>query len=349
MTDNARKRKGTTKSESDRKKQKLGTVPIHRGKFKNKYLAKHTSLLRRADPANGLLITTEPSTETRALGQIRAFVEFFMNALFPDHKIVWPERPAPDDVDELPLSNTEGDHREEKGELNQNAKSTIQRGNEYDGSESLSEDGKSGKPLSVKAAQPNMEGQVDSSSVNATKDQLNSKVEVPSKSETKWLFADTGSAGLLFLRFRLDVSPVDFVTKVFHHIAQLPVEEQKHHLRDISFVHRIIPIQSTSQATTIKDIEQDCKSFFQTELSNCRNDPETKFAIVPESRNNPAISKSKIIQSIGPVIPQGCVSLSSPQYVLFVSVFKSVCAYSLLPNYYQYKKFNLRNYLGLDV
>ena len=37
-------------------KQKKNTTPIHRGKFKSKWLSKHSSLLKRSRKAQGLLV-----------------------------------------------------------------------------------------------------------------------------------------------------------------------------------------------------------------------------------------------------------------------------------------------------
>jgi hypothetical protein len=43
----------SAKSES---KQRKNTTPIHRGKFKSRWLSKHSSLLKRSRNANGLLV-----------------------------------------------------------------------------------------------------------------------------------------------------------------------------------------------------------------------------------------------------------------------------------------------------
>jgi hypothetical protein len=54
------------------KKQKknnntTNTIPILRGRFKEKYLTKHTSLIKRSETANGIIITCGINAETRAL------------------------------------------------------------------------------------------------------------------------------------------------------------------------------------------------------------------------------------------------------------------------------------------
>ncbi|KAL7751279.1 hypothetical protein RI367_003138 [Sorochytrium milnesiophthora] len=82
------------------KRQKLSnTIPYHRGAFKLRYLAKHASLLRKGDPAVGVLVSCGPSVETRTLGQSRSFLGNELSLLFPDAQTVYPPRPAPDDVD----------------------------------------------------------------------------------------------------------------------------------------------------------------------------------------------------------------------------------------------------------
>lgn len=61
------KRKTTEGEGAPAKKQKTGTLPIVRGKFKSRWLAKHSSLLKRSDNAYGVMVTCGVSGETRAL------------------------------------------------------------------------------------------------------------------------------------------------------------------------------------------------------------------------------------------------------------------------------------------
>lgn len=51
----------------DAKKQKTPTIPIARGRFKNRWLTKHSSLLKRSDSAYGLMVSCGVNAETRAL------------------------------------------------------------------------------------------------------------------------------------------------------------------------------------------------------------------------------------------------------------------------------------------
>ena len=60
------------------KKQKsTGTIPISRGRFKQRFLAKHSSLLKRSDSASGIMVSCNVGSETRALVRYRNI--FLMN------------------------------------------------------------------------------------------------------------------------------------------------------------------------------------------------------------------------------------------------------------------------------
>lgn len=52
---------------SAKKKAKTNTIPIVRGKFKGRWLAKHATLLKRSDSACGVLVSSNIHSETRAL------------------------------------------------------------------------------------------------------------------------------------------------------------------------------------------------------------------------------------------------------------------------------------------
>ena len=143
------KRKAEGPLDTD-KKQKKGTIPIHRHAFKGKYLQKHASLLRKADPSFGLLVSCGVQAETRAIGQLSTFLTSYITQLFPDHSSTWKDIPKDLELD------------------------------------------------------------VDLKVLGETQEET--KVE---KQDKKFQMVDTGCAGLVFARFRVNVRPTDFILSVF--------------------------------------------------------------------------------------------------------------------------------------
>ncbi|KAJ2956125.1 hypothetical protein NQZ79_g7973 [Umbelopsis isabellina] len=100
----ASKSNAPTKSDN---KQRKNTTPIHRGKFKSRWLSKHSSLLKRSRNANGLLaVKLEPWL---LQGQVQQFLLQYIPKLFPDHKPTWDRIDEELDVDESFISEEKDD------------------------------------------------------------------------------------------------------------------------------------------------------------------------------------------------------------------------------------------------
>ncbi|OZJ02071.1 hypothetical protein BZG36_05057, partial [Bifiguratus adelaidae] len=76
------------------------TLHIRRGKFKQRFLSKHSSLLKRSETAHGILVTCGVNNETRALGQTLALFEDVLPVLFPNYETTWERYEGHFDVDE---------------------------------------------------------------------------------------------------------------------------------------------------------------------------------------------------------------------------------------------------------
>ncbi|KAJ3363498.1 hypothetical protein GGF32_004199 [Allomyces javanicus] len=284
------------KKKSVAKTTDTNTIPIHRGKFKLRYLQKHAFLIRRADPAVGLLVSCSPATETRAIGQLRSFADAWLPKLFPDAHAVYPELAPANDVDLQYVADADDDDDKKK----------------------------KSRPAPVE------------------------------KGDKTALFqmADTGSAGLLFLRFRNNVAPSDFVLRLFDYLAASP---DKKHVQetDLSFCHRFLPMSHVSSAATQTDIVDT----FGPLLSNvdtfgldASDAPATdgqkrSVAIYVEARNAPAINRQSLTLALGEHLPNTmCVDLKTPDVVILVSVFKSVAGMSIMlgHDYRRLHKFNIQ-------
>ncbi|GAB5585792.1 hypothetical protein Unana1_00692 [Umbelopsis nana] len=183
-------------------KQKMNTTPIHRGRFKSKWLSKHSSLLKRSRNAYGLLISCVVGCETRALGQAQQFLLHYIPKFFPGYQSTW-ERIEDDlEIDESIVG------------LNTKDYDSAQNGEQKTGEE------KKDKVLEA---------------------------------------VDCGCSGLVFLRFRINVTPTDFIQKLIGHLLSLSVEDRQKELQRISYCSRWIPMDYICNS-----FEEDIAKTFET-------------------------------------------------------------------------------------
>lgn len=83
----------TTQQQNKKPKSAPPTIPISRGKFKQRWLAKHSSLLKRSDSASGVMVSCNIHAETRALvreGKARGDIVFNNTWCYRDkYKTCW--------------------------------------------------------------------------------------------------------------------------------------------------------------------------------------------------------------------------------------------------------------------
>ncbi|OBZ84348.1 THUMP domain-containing protein 1 [Choanephora cucurbitarum] len=123
MTDQDKKRQSESIQDEKNKKHKkeAATIPILRGRFKQRWLTKHSHLLKRSDDANGILVSCSVNAETRALGQVSNCLEHYITLLFPDHQSTWTRFEGKLDIDQI-------DFEEEEENKDQKDKEEEQKG-----------------------------------------------------------------------------------------------------------------------------------------------------------------------------------------------------------------------------
>ena len=90
-----------------------------------------------------------------------------------------------------------------------------------------------------------------------------------------------------------------------------------------------------------------CQEHIKNYLSS--HTSETTFCVLVESRNNPSLEKEALKQIVINSVPADCglkVDLKNPGVVFYLTVFKSVAGFTVLPSYYEFKKFNLHSLVG---
>lgn len=103
MTDNNKRQLEQVDTKSNNKKQKIDTIPILRGRFKQRWLTKHSHLLKKSDDVTGLMVSCSVNAETRALGQVSTCLEHYINVLFPEHESTWTRFEGKLDDDEVDI------------------------------------------------------------------------------------------------------------------------------------------------------------------------------------------------------------------------------------------------------
>lgn len=95
-------------------KKESDTIPILRGRFKQRWLTKHSHLLKRSDDVTGIMVSCNVNAETRALGQVSTCLEHYITKLFPEHESTWTRFEGKLDIDQLDFDEEQKAQEEEK-------------------------------------------------------------------------------------------------------------------------------------------------------------------------------------------------------------------------------------------
>ncbi|CAO3596977.1 unnamed protein product [Absidia cylindrospora] len=266
------------------------TIPILRGKFKERFLTKHSSLIKRSETASGIMITCGINAETRALGQAQRVLEAQLA------------------------------HYSSFGQIRQQGKDSTN-----DDDTSINDD---------------KTNTSDSANNKDNNDESTPSEQAPKK-HRKFQSVDTACSGLIFYRFRVNIKPTEFMDDMIKRLIASDDKKEKESLSTtIRHCSRWIPLDYICHVTNERI--SDC--FATRVLPECIADlpANTTIAIVTEIRNNLSITKPELINIIAPQLPAHLkVDLKNPQYVIYVTIFKSVCGMAVLKDYYQRKKYNL--------
>lgn len=155
------------------------------------------------------------------------------------------------------------------------------------------------------------------------------------KSESKWKtfqVVESGAKNFLFIKTSIN-NPVELATSIMLNIKSTKKQQTK-------FLIRLIPIEVTCKAY-IKDIEIAFKpladKYFMQEGKT--------FSVAYNHRNNNNLIREEVIKCIANIINKcrsdNKVDLKSAQVVVIVEVIKGIALLSVVPDYIEYKKFNL--------
>lgn len=168
---------------------------------------------------------------------------------------------------------------------------------------------------------------------NCMQDDLSNELSIL-KSKTKlktFQLVESGAKNFLFIKTSIE-NTVELASRIMLDIQKTKTQQTK-------FLIRLVPIEITCKAY-IKDIENAFKPLADKYFSH---DSKT-FSVAYNHRNNNNLIREEVISTIANIITKlqsNKVDLKTPQMVVIIEVIKGIALLSVIPNYFEYKKFNL--------
>ncbi|RHY29225.1 hypothetical protein DYB32_005323 [Aphanomyces invadans] len=151
---------------------------------------------------------------------------------------------------------------------------------------------------------------------------------------------DSGVKGIILVQF-LDQT-MD-VKKIIGHIFD---QVQKTMEFSSRFIQRMIPLEKLCYPS-VEEIAACATPFIERQFKDTTG---LQFAVEVRKRNSGNIVTMDIINACVAVVgPQHKVNLTTPDVVILIEIFKNVCGVSVVTNFHQHKKFNVRMILEPHV
>ncbi|KAJ1979993.1 hypothetical protein H4R34_002616 [Dimargaris verticillata] len=138
---------------------------------------------------------------------------------------------------------------------------------------------------------------------------------------------------IVFLKTPASIDPHRIVMALMQDLADSKQSITRH-------TNRVIPVARTCHAN-MADISKLAKELVEP-IFNAPAVAPAKFAILPKIRNNQKIERMELIKGVAETIgPKHSVNLDAPDYCILVEILKSICFFTVLQDYYKYKRFNI--------
>ncbi|XP_055533862.1 THUMP domain-containing protein 1 homolog [Wyeomyia smithii] len=148
---------------------------------------------------------------------------------------------------------------------------------------------------------------------------------------------DTGLNNCYFISTILD-NPKELALKILNDLAKTRKLKSR-------FILRLMPIEVVTKAN-LKDIIDGAGGLFDKYFLG---EPKT-FAIMFNHRHNNSLDRSKVINELAGLINSKNMchkaNLKQPELAVIVEVIKGLCLISVLPQYYELRKYNLAEICG---
>lgn len=144
---------------------------------------------------------------------------------------------------------------------------------------------------------------------------------------------ETGSSNCVFIRTTL-ANPVELATRIVKDLSasHKPITRN---------VLRFLPVETVCKAN-VTDIVNAAGPLFDKHFLNA---PSTTFSVVYNKRCNETVKRDEIINELAQLVTlknmTHKVDLKNAHYSIIVEVIKGLCCLSVVPEYTQWKKYNL--------
>lgn len=153
------------------------------------------------------------------------------------------------------------------------------------------------------------------------------------KKSNRFEHVETEISNLVFIKTTLS-NPVELGAHIVSDIASTKKSVSR-------FLLRFIPIEIVCKAT-IEDIRTAAGKLFDNHFLNC---PPKTYSIIINKRYNNSINRDDIIEELAGLISfknvHHKVNLKAAECSVIVEILKGICCLSVLPNYLQWKKYNI--------
>jgi len=205
--------------------------------------------------------------------------------------------------------------------------------NEY--ADSLYGEEKAGAAASTSAGQvPPQNDSEDEEIETALSKELNALKAERNKlpSMRRFQAVDSGANNCIFIQ-----TTVSEPVKLAHYIMKDLEATKKQKTR---FLLRLLPIEATCKAY-LDDIRQTADSMFDKYFSK-----EGKtFAVLFNRRNSSGVNRDDLIRDLAEMVitrhPENRADLKHPQLAIIVEIIRNMCCLSVVPEYFELRKYNL--------
>lgn len=148
----------------------------------------------------------------------------------------------------------------------------------------------------------------------------------------KFQVVETGSNNCIFIKTTVP-DPVDLVVRIMKDIET--TKNQK-----CRFLLRMLPIEITCKAT-MKNMEESFKPLVDKHFSL----EGRTFSIIYRARCNNSISREDVINTFAGLVKNAHIEnradLNNPQLAILVEIIKGICCIGVVPNFVNFRKYNL--------
>ncbi|OQR93618.1 hypothetical protein THRCLA_08400 [Thraustotheca clavata] len=153
------------------------------------------------------------------------------------------------------------------------------------------------------------------------------------KDKGRFVALDTGVKGIIMIQIVDRKIPViALVDRIFEEVVDTKQFSSR-------FIQRLIPLENLC-FPSVEDITTAVTPFIERHFKDTK---DLTFCVEVKKRNSGNIPSMDIINACVAVVgEQHKVDLTTPQVVILIEIFKNVCGVSVVTNFHQFRKFNVR-------